>query len=178
MRYHSGVAQLANAAAGSKTLRKAGEALFGLHQDAPLPHFSAKALTKQLPPLIGDELPQQAQTAPRQSRNLRHLLWRSQRASNGRRPDRGAQTQQRSRKSPAGCKVLRHAKTGAGRPEKVEKMKDANIPVFTQAIAEGYDIIAPIPSCVLMYKQELPLMFPTMTISPRLRLTFLTRLNT
>ena len=52
-----GVAQLANAAAGSKTLRKAGEALFGLHQDAPLPHFSAKALTKQLPPLIGDELP-------------------------------------------------------------------------------------------------------------------------
>jgi ferredoxin len=35
-----GIAQLANAAAGSKTLRKAGEALFGLHQDAPLPHFS------------------------------------------------------------------------------------------------------------------------------------------
>ena len=39
-------------------------------------------------------------------------------------------------------------------------MKDANLPVFTQAIADGYDIIAPIPSCVLMYKQELPLMFP------------------
>jgi Fe-S oxidoreductase len=40
-----------------KTLRKAGEALFGLHQDAPLPHFSSKALTKQLPALIGDESP-------------------------------------------------------------------------------------------------------------------------
>ena len=25
---------------------------------------------------------------------------------------------------------------------------------------EGYDIVAPIPSCVLMFKQELPLMFP------------------
>ena len=24
----------------------------------------------------------------------------------------------------------------------------------------GYDIVAPIPSCVLMFKQELPLMFP------------------
>ena len=48
----------------------------------------------------------------------------------------------------------------SGDLKKVEKMKDANIPVFTQAIAEGYDIIAPIPSCVLMYKQELPLMFP------------------
>ena len=43
---------------------------------------------------------------------------------------------------------------------KVEKMKDANIPLFLEAIEEGYDIIAPIPSCVLMYKQELPLMFP------------------
>jgi len=27
-------------------------------------------------------------------------------------------------------------------------------------IDEGYDIVAPIPSCVLMFKQELPLMFP------------------
>ena len=44
--------------------------------------------------------------------------------------------------------------------KKVEKMKDANVPVFLDAIAEGYDIIAPIPSCVLKYKQELPLMFP------------------
>ena len=63
-------------------------------------------------------------------------------------------------------KILQDAKC-CGMPKlelgdlkKVEKMKDANIPVFEQAIAEGYDIIAPIPSCVLMYKQELPLMFP------------------
>ena len=41
---NAGIAQLANAAAGSKTLRKAGEALFGLHW-APLPHLPA--LTKQ-----------------------------------------------------------------------------------------------------------------------------------
>jgi hypothetical protein len=27
-------------------------------------------------------------------------------------------------------------------------------------IERGYDIVAPIPSCVLMFKQELPLMFP------------------
>ena len=32
-----GIAQLANAAAGSKTLRKAGEALFGLHNEALYP---------------------------------------------------------------------------------------------------------------------------------------------
>ena len=44
--------------------------------------------------------------------------------------------------------------------EKVAALKEVNLPVFLRAIDDGYDIIAPIPSCVLMYKQELPLMFP------------------
>jgi len=44
--------------------------------------------------------------------------------------------------------------------ESVEKAKDINIPVMLEKINQGYDIIAPIPSCVLMFKQELPLMFP------------------
>ena len=42
----------------------------------------------------------------------------------------------------------------------VAKLKEANIPQLREAVANGYDIIAPIPSCVLMFKQELPLMFP------------------
>lgn len=42
----------------------------------------------------------------------------------------------------------------------VEKNKDANIPVMAKLVDQGFDLIAPIPSCVLMYKQELPLMFP------------------
>jgi Fe-S oxidoreductase len=44
--------------------------------------------------------------------------------------------------------------------ESVEKAKDANIPVLLSMIDAGWDIVAPIPSCVLMFKQELPLMFP------------------
>ena len=42
----------------------------------------------------------------------------------------------------------------------VEKYKNANLPVLIEAVNEGWDLIAPIPSCVLMFKQELPLMFP------------------
>ena len=42
----------------------------------------------------------------------------------------------------------------------VEKHKDANIPVLAKLAAEGYAILSPIPSCTLMFKQELPLMFP------------------
>jgi Fe-S oxidoreductase len=44
--------------------------------------------------------------------------------------------------------------------ESVAKYKEQNIPVLAAAIRDGYDITAAIPSCVLMFKQELPLMFP------------------
>jgi Fe-S oxidoreductase len=42
----------------------------------------------------------------------------------------------------------------------VAKYKDFNVPALKQLVDAGYDIVAPIPSCVLMFKQELPLMFP------------------
>ena len=41
----------------------------------------------------------------------------------------------------------------------VEKYKNANLPLLIEAVNDGYDLIAPIPSCVLMFKQELPLLF-------------------
>jgi len=44
--------------------------------------------------------------------------------------------------------------------DSVEKYKNTNISVLAAAIRDGYDITAAIPSCVLMFKQELPLMFP------------------
>ena len=42
----------------------------------------------------------------------------------------------------------------------VERAKNVNVPLLIQWIDQGFDIVAPIPSCVLMFKQELPLMFP------------------
>jgi Fe-S oxidoreductase len=42
----------------------------------------------------------------------------------------------------------------------VKKYKDQNIPVLAHAVRDGFDLTAAIPSCVLMFKQELPLMFP------------------
>jgi Fe-S oxidoreductase len=44
--------------------------------------------------------------------------------------------------------------------EAVARLKEYNIPQLAEAVAAGYDIIGPVPSCVLMFKQELPLMFP------------------
>lgn len=42
----------------------------------------------------------------------------------------------------------------------VAKNKEINIPKLAQLAREGYAIVTPIPSCTLMFKQELPLMFP------------------
>jgi Fe-S oxidoreductase len=42
----------------------------------------------------------------------------------------------------------------------VEKLKQSNIPQLLRLVEAGYDVVAPIPSCVLMFKQELPLLFP------------------
>ena len=44
--------------------------------------------------------------------------------------------------------------------ETVEHHKDVNVPQLARLVDEGWDLIAPVPSCVLMFKQELPLMFP------------------
>jgi len=44
--------------------------------------------------------------------------------------------------------------------ESVEADKQANIPVLAKYAKEGWAIIAAVPSCTLMFKQELPLMYP------------------
>jgi len=42
----------------------------------------------------------------------------------------------------------------------VNKAKQNNIPQLLEFVNQGWDIVAPVSSCVLMFKQELPLMFP------------------
>jgi Fe-S oxidoreductase len=42
----------------------------------------------------------------------------------------------------------------------VEKLKDNNIPKLAALAREGYAIVTPVPSCTLMFKQEIPLLFP------------------
>jgi len=44
--------------------------------------------------------------------------------------------------------------------DSVARFKQQNIPVLAALVREGFDLTAAVPSCVLMFKQELPLMFP------------------
>jgi len=42
----------------------------------------------------------------------------------------------------------------------IDRAKNANIPVLAAMVDQGYDLVAPVPSCALMFKQELPLLYP------------------
>ena len=44
--------------------------------------------------------------------------------------------------------------------EAVARAKEINIPALAAMVDAGWDIVTPIPSCTLMFKQELPLMYP------------------
>jgi Fe-S oxidoreductase len=44
--------------------------------------------------------------------------------------------------------------------ESVDALKRKNIPALAQLARDGYAILSAVPSCTLMFKQELPLMYP------------------
>ena len=44
--------------------------------------------------------------------------------------------------------------------DSVDASKKANIPVLARYAREGYAILSAVPSCTLMFKQEIPLMYP------------------
>src|ERR1700688_3006111 len=44
--------------------------------------------------------------------------------------------------------------------DSVERLRNANIPALAGLAAEGFAILTAVPSCTLMFKSELPLIFP------------------
>ncbi len=44
--------------------------------------------------------------------------------------------------------------------DSVDRLKRHNIARLAKWVEDGYDIVTPVPSCTLMFKQELPLMYP------------------
>jgi Fe-S oxidoreductase len=56
--------------------------------------------------------------------------------------------------------------------QSVAQAKEQNIPQLLELVEDGWDLIAPVPSCVLMFKQELPLMFPHDAAVARVKAAF------
>jgi glycerol-3-phosphate dehydrogenase subunit C len=154
------VATLVNAANRSELGRKILDATLGVATDAPIPEYQSRTARKQL---AGRELAVAAQASP-ETRGKVVLFTTCY--GNRNEPDLNLDLVKVFEHNGIPVKIVAQEKC-CGMPklelgdlDTVARHKESNIPVLKAAIDAGYDIVAPIPSCVLMFKQELPLMFP------------------
>ena len=156
------VAQVVNASNNSKLGRKLLESTLGVHQHAPIPDYHSKPARKRLRHLRDvDGSNAEAGTATRGKVVLYATCY-----GNRNRPalaedllavftHNGIPVTLVEKETCCGMPKLE-----LGDLESVARAKEANIPVLAAWVDKGWDIVAPIPSCSLMYKQELPLMYP------------------
>ena len=154
------VVQAVNAVNKTETGRKLLDATLGVAVDAPIPDYHSNTARKQL---AGRELKTEAK--PTAETRGKVVLFTTC-YGNRNEPDLNLDLVAVFEHNGIPVKIVSQEKC-CGMPklelgdlETVARHKDTNIPALKQAIDEGYDIVAPIPSCVLMFKQELPLMFP------------------
>ncbi|MCX2980358.1 Fe-S oxidoreductase [Halieaceae bacterium IMCC14734] len=149
-----------NALNKNATFRKVFESTFGVHHAAPIPEFHSKTMRKRVQPMV------KPVTSKAVAGTTGKVALYATCYGNYNSPSIGEDF----------VKVFQHndiyidlvpkeaccgmPKLELGDLNTVEKLKNANIPVLAKLVDEGYDLVAPIPSCVLMYKQELPLLFP------------------
>lgn len=156
-----GLAQTANAANGSGMLRSALDKVAGIHPDALLPTFHSRTFKDSQPGVAGAAL----EVKPTDRTTGRVALFTTC-YGNWNEPQMGTDLAAVLTHNGVPMKVIEGEKC-CGMPKfelgdlkAVERLKSHNIPILLKVIEDGWDIMAPVPSCVLMFKQELPLMFP------------------
>jgi len=143
------------------TIRKMLDKALGVHPQAKLPVYNAKTLRKRLKN-IGDS----GNEAVELESTTGKVAIFATCFGNYNEPDLGEDL----------VKVLQHndiavqlvnkeqccgmPKLELGDLQAVARAKEVNVPALAELVDQGWDILAPVPSCVLMFRQELPLMFP------------------
>ena len=156
------VVKAVNATNRSKAGRKLLEATLGVHHNAPIPAYHSKTARKRLARLEG-AIP--ADVKPTDNTRGKVVLYTSC-YGNRNHPaidedlvavfeHNGIPMALAEKESCCGMPKLE-----LGDLQAVAKAKDINIPILAAMVDDGWDIVTPIPSCTLMFKQELPLMFP------------------
>jgi glycerol-3-phosphate dehydrogenase subunit C len=152
-----------NALNKNNTFRKALDKGLGVHHQAPVPEYHSKTMRKRVAPMIAKAAPMEAQTAGVTTGKVALYVTCY---GNYNSPVLGEDFYEVFSHNDIKLDLVPREqccgmpKLELGDLESVQRLKEANIPVLAKLVDEGYDLIAPIPSCVLMYKQELPLMFP------------------
>lgn len=154
------VAEVVNAVNASSGGRKLLESVLGVHRDAPLPQYHARSMRSRL-----QGRPANAEATPVAGTRGRVALFATC-YGNRNTPEVGEDLVRVFEHNGIPVRLVDEErccgmpKMELGDFEAVERAMEANIPVMARAVDEGWDIVAPVPSCVLMFKQELPLLFP------------------
>ena len=153
--------QAVNAANNNKGLRKLASKLLDLHPEAHLPDFHVRTLKKRL----RDHQPRSVQASEAGPTRGRAALFATC-YCNHNEPEiaedllavfehNGIPVRTTEKEVCCGMPKLEQ-----GDLQTVDKYRRKNIPQLVKLIDDGWDIVAAVPSCVLMFKQELPLMYP------------------
>ena len=155
-----GVAQTANAAAKAPFLRSIGQSAFGIHKRAPLPRFQTRTASKRI---ASD--PDDKPATPGAGTTGKVAVYVTCYGEHNE-PEVVEDLVRVLRHNDIAVQLLADA-TCCGMPklelgdlDAVAAKKDANLPLFLAAIDAGCDLLSIVPSCTLMYRQEMPLLFP------------------
>jgi Fe-S oxidoreductase len=156
------VSGIVNAVNHSKIGRRVVEELFEVHPEAVLPNYHAKTLRRRRPAQRNADAPAAPSAGPTRGKVALFATC----YGNYNEPDLGEdliavfEHNGVPVRLPDTERCCGMPKLELGDLEAVSKAKDVNIPQLVKLIDQGWDIVAPVPSCVLMFKQELPLLFP------------------
>jgi Fe-S oxidoreductase len=156
------VVNVVNATNRSKAGRKLLESALGVHKNAPVPEYHSKTARKRLSHLVNASGTDATATAETTGKVALFTTCYCNRNHPGVNEDLVAVFEHNDIAVTLASKEVccGMPKLELGDLESVAKAKDQNIPALVKLVDEGWDIVTPIPSCTLMFKQELPLMFP------------------
>jgi Fe-S oxidoreductase len=155
------VAELVNAVNGTKLGRKLLERTLGVDREAPVPKYYSRSARARLKDRVG-RAAEPKPAAGTQGRVVVFATCYGNRNHPGLVEDlvavlehNGIGTALTGKERCCGMPKLE-----LGDLESIERLKDANIDELDAHARAGWDLTAVVPSCVLMFKQELPLLFP------------------
>ena len=172
-----GIDRLANGAAKIGAVRELGERVAGIHKDAPLPTFHARTASKRLKEAGAGRPEDSVEAVPGTGTTGKVAVYVTCYGEHNE-PDVVEDLLAVLRHNGISAKLLADTaccgmpKFELGDLDAVAAKMDANLPIFLDAIADGYDVMSIVPSCTLMYRQELPLLFPDDADVARVRAAF------
>ena len=157
-----GISIVVNAANRSGPLRKTLEKVGGVHHKASIPSYESKPLRKRVSSLATLDAAEAKPSARTKGKVALFATCYSNRNDPGVGEDLISVLQHN------GVPVtIAEKERCCGMPKlelgdlaSVQKAKDENIPHLAKCVDDGWDLVALVPSCVLMFRQELPLLFP------------------